>query len=159
MSRERASTLGRSWSKQVSRVLALVLCAAGSGALGGCYRVRVQSGLPPGDTAPNQDFRWYNTFGFGLVQPEGPIDLGELCPTGWAELEEQTDLLTGSVAVATLGLYTPHRVTVVCARPGEDVPAMFGYDPIEDHEATYPATRAGDPPPPPRPQRPAPAQP
>lgn len=140
------------------RSLSVALLLTLSAALGGCYRVHVQSGLPPGDTAPGQDFRWYNGFLLGLVQPEGPIDLTELCPSGWAELEEQTDLLTGSVSVLSFGVYTPHRVTVICARPGGDVPAMFGYDAIHDSEGTYPATRAGDPPPPPRPQRPAPAE-
>lgn len=126
----------------------------------GCFRVRTQSGLPPGDTAPDQDFRWYHAFLFGLAQPEAPVNLTEHCPQGWAEIEEQTDFLTGAFAIGTLGFYTPHRITIVCARAaGHDVPAMFGYDPIRDHRATYPATRAGDPPPPLRPQRPLPAAP
>lgn len=125
--------------------------------LSSCYRVHVQSGLPPGDTAPNQDFEWHDAFFFGLVHPYGAIDLSVHCPQGWAEIEEQTDLLTGSASVATFGIYTPHRITVVCARPGEQVPAMFGYDTVQSGRATYPAVTAGDPPPPPLPRRPQPA--
>lgn len=124
------------------------------GLLPGCYRVRVQSGLPPGETAPGQEDRWYHAFLLGLAEPQGPIQLSELCPGGWAELEEQSDFLTGAVAVGTLGLYTPHRLTIVCARPGSHVPAMFGYDSPRAEQTTYPASRAGDPPPPPLPQRP-----
>lgn len=136
-----------------------VLGCAAALLLSSCYRVHVQSGLPPGDTAPQQDFDWHNAFFFGFVHPGGPIDLSIHCPQGWAEIEEQTDLLTGSVSVATFGIYTPHRITVVCARPGSEVPAMFGYDTIHAHPATYPAVTTGDPPPPPLPRRPLPADP
>jgi hypothetical protein len=96
---------------------------------------------------------------FGLVTQQAGLELSRVCPNGWAQLEEQGDLLTGIATIATLGLYAPRRVTVVCADGTVPPrPALEGYDTPLVSE-TYPAEQLGAPPPPPPPLRPGTAAP
>jgi hypothetical protein len=83
----------------------------------GCAETRVYSGLPPGDPPAGYERRWHSSFLFGTANGNGPYDLDRLCPSGWSELQIAPDFFTIAAGVATLFLYTPSRLTVVCARP------------------------------------------
>ncbi len=133
-------------------VCLVAIVATGSS---GCYRVHVRSGLPPGEAAEGYDYRWHHGLLWGLVSPGGTYDLARICPAGWAEIDEQSDLLTVGTTAVTLGVYAPHRVTLICARETHtELPPTHGYPPSSPGRATYPSESAGDLPPPPLPLRP-----
>lgn len=139
-------------SRHLLRVAGLTLAACASV---GCYRAHVSSGLPPGDPAGAWDFRWKHAFLFGQADTDENTDLSRVCPSGWAEIDERHDLLTAATTVGTLGMYTPRRVTVVCAGPTRSLrPAQRGYDPPLVEDLGYPSASPGDPPPPPPPRLP-----
>jgi hypothetical protein len=98
----------------------------------GCFRTTVHSGLPPGDPAPGFRERWHHGFVFGLVASDGPYPLERVCPNGWSELRSDIEPLQVLAFLATLGVYAPQRLTIVCAL-----------------ESTYAVPRSGHPPPPP----------
>lgn len=94
-------------------------------ALTGCATTTLRSGEPPGRTAPGYDERWQPGFLFGTVASARPRELGELCPRGWAEIRVEPDPFTILAGALTLFVYSPSRVTVVCARqPGDDTVAF-----------------------------------
>jgi hypothetical protein len=86
--------------------------------LAGCAETRLYSGLPPGDPPSGFENRWHHSFLFGTTDA-GPYDLSRLCPKGWSEISVAPDFFTTIVGAATLFLYTPNRLTLVCARPIE----------------------------------------
>jgi hypothetical protein len=83
----------------------------------GCAETRVYSGLPPGDPPPGYDNRWHSSFLFGTTPARKPYDLERLCPSGWSQIDLAPDFFTSFAGVVTLFLYTPSRLTIVCARP------------------------------------------
>jgi hypothetical protein len=90
-------------------------------ALGGCATTTLRSGEPPGRTAAGYDERWHPGFLFGTLRSAEPYELARLCPRGWAEIRVDADPFTILAGAVTLFLYSPSRVTVVCARqPGDD---------------------------------------
>jgi hypothetical protein len=102
-------------------VRARPLTAVLSFALVGCATTTLRSGEPPGKTAAGYDERWHPSFLFGTVHSSRGYDLGHLCPKGWAEIRVEADPFTILAGAVTLFLYSPSRVTVVCARqPGDD---------------------------------------
>jgi hypothetical protein len=98
------------------RALALPLFAT---SLAGCAATHLYSGLPPGDPPRGYQERWHSSFFFGTADASGPYNLGRLCPSGWSEVHLASDFFTSAAEVATLFLYTPARLTIVCARPIE----------------------------------------
>lgn len=94
----------------------------------GCIETHLYSGLPPGDPPKGYDHRWHVSYLFGLSEGSGPYDLGKLCPGGWSEITVAPDFFTSVVGIVTLYLYTPNRVTIICARPLELDPPP-GVDP------------------------------
>lgn len=87
----------------------------------GCAASTLRSGEPPGRTAAGFDERWYPGFLFGTVHVIEPYDLSRACPHGWAEIRVEPDPFTLLAGAATLFIYSPSRVTVVCARrPGDE---------------------------------------
>lgn len=87
----------------------------------GCATTTLRSGEPPGRTAAGLDEKWHPAFLFGTVPSSRNYDLGRACPGGWAEIRVEPDPFTLLVGAATLFLYSPSRVTVVCAkRPGDE---------------------------------------
>jgi hypothetical protein len=97
------------------------LSVAVSLSLLGCATTTVRSGEPPGKTAASFDQRWHPGFLFGTVRGEPRYDLGRACPNGWAEIRIEGDPFTFLAGAITLFIYSPSRVTVVCARqPGDD---------------------------------------
>lgn len=96
----------------------LVSCAAlvASGLVGGCFEATIHSGAPPADPAPGYDQRWHHAFAWGLVEAHSP-ELSRVCPRGWSQVRTHTDPVHALLFVASLGLYTPEFVTVICARP------------------------------------------
>ncbi|HSU41473.1 MAG TPA: hypothetical protein VLJ38_17975 [Polyangiaceae bacterium] len=83
----------------------------------GCAETRIYSGLPPGDPPTGYENRWHSSFFFGTTPAGRAYDLGRLCPSGWSQIELSPDFFTSFAGVVTLFLYTPSRLTIVCARP------------------------------------------
>jgi hypothetical protein len=94
------------------RPLALGLAAL---ALAGCSQTQLYSGRPPGKPAHGLQDRWHSSYLFGTTSSR-PYNLAVACPGGWSEIVVAQDTFTTILSVATLFLYTPSRVTVVCAR-------------------------------------------
>jgi hypothetical protein len=82
----------------------------------GCAETRVYSGLPPSDPPAGYEKRWHSSFLFGTTPGNRSYDLDRLCPGGWSEIELAPDLFTTLTGALTLFLYTPSRLTIVCAR-------------------------------------------
>jgi hypothetical protein len=94
--------------------LTLLACA-------GCATTTLRSGEPPGKTAAGLDERWHPGFLFGTVRGMSRYDLRQACPNGWAEIRVEPDPFTLLAGAVTLFIYSPSRVTVVCARrPGDE---------------------------------------
>ena len=99
------------------QTLSLVACLS----LAGCATTTLRSGEPPGKTATDFDERWHPGFLFGTVRGFRRYDLGQACPNGWAEIRIEPDPFTILAGAVTLFIYSPSRVTVVCAKqPGDD---------------------------------------
>jgi len=100
------------------RYPALIL---GALTLGGCATTTLRSGEPPGKTATGFEERWHPGFLFGTVRGYERYDLARACPHGWAEIRIEPDPFTLLAGAVTLFIYSPSRITVVCARqPGDD---------------------------------------
>jgi hypothetical protein len=97
------------------RAAALILALA----MGGCAETRLYSGRPPGDTAAGFNARFHDAYLFGTVAGEEPYDLSRICPRGWSEVRIAPDFFSAVLSVTTLFVYTPNRLTIVCA--GEPV--------------------------------------
>ncbi|HET9931521.1 MAG TPA: hypothetical protein VFQ35_12565 [Polyangiaceae bacterium] len=96
----------------------------------GCASTRAFSGKPPGRTARDYDARWHSALLFGGVSLSRPYDLAQICRHGWSEVRVEPDTFTFAVTLATLFIYTPSRVTVVCAAPsGAGRPKLHSYPP------------------------------
>lgn len=101
-----------------TRALALAFAALGSF---GCATTTLRSGEPPGKTAAGLDEQWHPGFLFGTIRGIEPHDLTQACPKGWAEVRIEADPFTLLAGAVTLFIYSPSRVTVVCARrPGDE---------------------------------------
>ena len=99
------------------RACALVMSCA----LLGCASTTLRSGEPPGKTAVGFDEKWHAGFLFGTVRGMEPYELSRVCPNGWAEIRVEPDPFTLLAGALTLFIYSPSRVTVVCARrPGDE---------------------------------------
>jgi hypothetical protein len=85
----------------------------------GCAETRLYSGHPPGDVAESYDARFHDAYVFGIVDGEEPYELPRICPKGWSEIRLAPDFFTAVLSATTLFLYTPNRLTIVCA--GEPV--------------------------------------
>jgi hypothetical protein len=85
----------------------------------GCAETRLYSGHPPGDTAAGYDARFHDAYLFGTADGEEPYELSRICPNGWSEIRIAPDFFTAVLSVTTAFLYTPNRLTIVCA--GEPV--------------------------------------
>ncbi|HEY4103112.1 MAG TPA: hypothetical protein VGM44_04445 [Polyangiaceae bacterium] len=92
----------------------------------GCAATTVRSGLPPGNAAPGYDERWHPAFVLGLIPGNDPYDLGRICPNGWSQVTVNRDPFTLLAGLATLFIYAPSRVTVVCAEHGVSGPPPIG---------------------------------
>jgi hypothetical protein len=87
----------------------------------GCATTTLRSGEPPGRTAPGFDERWHPGFLFGTVRGAPQYELSRACPQGWAEVRVEADPFTILAGALTLFIYSPSRVTIVCAKqPGDD---------------------------------------
>jgi hypothetical protein len=103
--------------RAVALMLAALLC--------GCASTTLRSGEPPGRTAAGFDERWHPGFLFGTVRGFERYDLGRACPQGWAEIHIEPDPFTLLAGAVTLFIYSPSRVTVVCAKQPGDEEAPF----------------------------------
>lgn len=83
----------------------------------GCASTTLRSGKPPGEPAPGYYERWHAAFLFGAVRSRESYDLAQLCPNGWAEVRIGPDPFTALSSLLTLFLYSPSRLTIICASP------------------------------------------
>ncbi len=91
----------------------------------GCATTTLRSGEAPGKTAAGYDERWHPGFLFGTVSGVGRYDLARVCPSGWSEIRVENDPFTYLAGAVTLFMYSPSRVTVVCARQAGDEELAF----------------------------------
>lgn len=92
----------------------------------GCSSTVVRSGLPPGRPAPGYDKHWHAAFLFGAVPHASSYDLSALCPNGWAEIHLAPDEFTFAAGLLTMFLYSPSRLTVICAAAQRGEPPRVG---------------------------------
>lgn len=87
------------------------LAAAAALALAACHVVRYDAGRPP---SPR---RWEKTVHFYLWGLAGKprVDLDAACPEGVAHFRNEAGAAHWLAEVATLGIWCPRRVVVVCA--------------------------------------------
>jgi Bor protein len=118
------------------------LCVGVLWACMGCAATTVHSGRAPSDLAEGYDERWHSAFLWGVVPASGPYDLAKICPNGWSQVTVGRDPSTLLVSVLTLFIYSPTRVSVVCAAlGGPALPPAQGYAPnapfMPDSEGSY----------------------
>lgn len=107
------------------RARALMHLSAGALLATGCATSTLRSGEPPGKTAAGFDERWHAGFLFGTVRGVARYDLSRACPRGWSEIRVEADPFTVLAGAMTLFVYSPSRVTVVCARQSGDEELAF----------------------------------
>jgi hypothetical protein len=96
----------------------------------GCATTTERTGRPPFDSAPGYNERWHSAFLWGAVPGGAPYDLAQICPNGWSQVTLARDPFTLLAGVITLFIYSPARVTIVCAVPGGPrLPPVAGYAP------------------------------
>jgi hypothetical protein len=99
----------------------------------GCAATTVRSGLPPGNVARGYNDRWHPAFLFGVIPGAEPYDLAHICPSGWSQVTVTRDPFTLLFSLATLFVYSPSRVTIVCGERGTSgLPPYQGYVPTAD---------------------------
>ena len=104
--------------------LCVLLCSVG------CATTTVRSGRPPLDAPSAYEERWHSAFLWGALPAGAPYDLAQICPNGWSQVTLARDPFTLLAGVLTLFIYSPARVTVVCAVPdGPRLPPVEGYAP------------------------------
>ncbi|HEX4338578.1 MAG TPA: hypothetical protein VH062_21885 [Polyangiaceae bacterium] len=82
-----------------------------------CGQAVIRSGAPAGNVAKNHDARWRDGFLLGTVEAADPEPLSSICPGGWSEIRVSASFPAALLDWATLGIYTPTNVTIVCAAP------------------------------------------
>lgn len=105
-------------------------------ALSGCIETHLYSGRAPGEAAKGFDERWHSSYLFGTMNAGWSYKLDTVCPRGWSEISQTHDTLTSALSLGTLFLYTPSRVTIVCARepePSESPRELELYPPPASH--------------------------
>jgi hypothetical protein len=109
----------------VTRVAGLLVAAA---LCLGCASTRFYSGKAPAETASGYDARWHSALFLGSVPLHRPYELARICRQGWSEVRMEADAFTVLVTLGTLFIYTPSRLTVVCAAANEGVrPRLLTY--------------------------------
>ncbi|HMA96016.1 MAG TPA: hypothetical protein VKP30_25190 [Polyangiaceae bacterium] len=96
------------------------MCLLALLALSGCFRTSIRSGKAPGLAPTAWEERWNHGLFWGQIDSHGPAVANQICPAGWAEIDTSLDPMQTVIAVATLGIYTPTTVSVVCADPRFD---------------------------------------
>lgn len=102
----------------------------GALALSGCAATTVRSGKPPGAIAAGYDERWYPAFLFGALPLRDAENLEQICRGGWAEVRLRPDPFTALAGLLTLFVYSPSRLTIVCAAPEPNLPPALQSYPV-----------------------------
>ena len=115
---------------QTCPVRRILLWAGAVLASTGCAATTLNSGRPPLDLADGYDERWHSAFLWGAIAGAKPYDLGQICPNGWSQVTVARDPFTLLAGVLTVFIYSPSRISVVCAMPGGlRLPPVEGYTP------------------------------
>ena len=111
----------------MTRAVVAAVCLA---CCAGCMATTVRSGRPPMSVPSGYDERWHSQFLWGVVAAGDPYDLAQICPEGWSQVTVARDPFTLLTGLITLFIYSPARVTVVCAVPSKaHLPPIEGYPP------------------------------
>lgn len=99
----------RSW---VRAATAALVCLG----LSGCYKATF---IRDAEAVRGEEHdQWTTFFLYGLIGTE-EVDVKEFCPNGdVAVVRTGANFGTGFVSAITLGIYTPHKVYVTCAKGG-----------------------------------------
>jgi hypothetical protein len=95
-----------------------------------CATTRIYSGKAPGAVARNHDERWHSALFFGLLPLSRPYALDAVCPDGWAEIRMHQDPFTLLSSLITAFLYTPSRISIVCAQSTDEGPPALPNYPV-----------------------------
>lgn len=79
---------------------------------GGCYHVKVDTGMEPSNMKITKT--WAPSFIGGLVPP-AVVETASKCRNGVATVDSQLSFLNMVAAALTLNLYTPMQIDVVCS--------------------------------------------
>lgn len=79
--------------------------------LSGCLTTTVRDARH----APGRSVKRWNHFWLLGTIGQADVDARDLCPEGVSRVESYSDVLTLGLSLATLGVYTPRRLEVVCA--------------------------------------------
>ena len=110
----------------------------------GCTATTVHSGRPPNLVPDGHEERWQSAFLWGAVPFGEPFDLARICPDGWAQVTVARDPFTLLAGLLTLFVYSPSRVTIVCAVPGDPrLPPADGYAPNDPDAPIMPNPPGG----------------
>ena len=93
--------------------------------LSGCASPTLRSGMPPGRVPAGYDERWHPSFLFGLMPMHERYDLAQICRTGWSEVRIRPDPFTALAGLLTLFVYSPSRLTIVCAADEHAAPPVL----------------------------------
>ena len=93
------------------------LVAASSFASAGCYKASFATSEAAAKREPNHEI-WTDHFVFGLAGHE-TVDTREYCPAGVAAVKTGGNAGTTGVTIATLGIYSPRKVYITCAKSHE----------------------------------------
>ena len=101
-----------------SLIVLMLLTAA---ATTGCYRTQIINGEKANYTAaPGYDDRFNHNGIFRLVNFSGAHEVGQICPNGWARLENEKGILASVVDIVLTAIpgatviYSPQNVSVYC---------------------------------------------
>jgi hypothetical protein len=97
------------------RALSWVLLCLACHGLWGCTGTTLRTGAPPGKVAPGYDRRWHPAFLLGAIGARDNYPIERICPNGWSEIYVGPDEFTILASLLTLFVYSPSRVTIVCA--------------------------------------------
>jgi hypothetical protein len=97
------------------RILRVAAAAGAVTLLTGCFHQVVDTGLPRSTTTVTKSF--HPSYLFGLVAGS-PIDVRQQCPSGIAVASTRQTFANGVVGMLTLGIFTPHEVSITCANGG-----------------------------------------
>jgi len=110
----------------------------------GCAATTVHSGRPPNLSPNGYEERWHSAFLWGTVPAGSDYDIARICPDGWAQVTVARDPFTLLAGMLTAFLYSPSRVTIVCAVPGDPrLPPPEGYAPNDPDSPIMPNPPGG----------------
>jgi hypothetical protein len=96
-----------------NHLMAVALCFA----VTGCMHYKYTTTAKGGTAAPDVT---HAGFVVGLIE-QAPVEIGKICPGGFAQVESQQTVVDGIIAAITAHIYVPNHVTVTCVEGSQPV--------------------------------------